>query len=191
MKKEKTFVEGLTAILQKHNVLKEDEAKAAKKLFYDRSPAAFDDFLLEEGLVTRSALLNALSEYYQVPAFDVVGYFFDQQVLREFPKEFLLQNAIIPLERDENILPVIAAEPNDEDLLSEIGTQVSYDIQFMVGIRPDITDAVKEFYDISPAKDIPEDVDLHTEHLKEHDAEKILEYEEEDIERIEDDEDRL
>ena len=32
-------------------------------------------------------LLEALSEYYQVPSFDVVGYFFERHLFHMFPKE--------------------------------------------------------------------------------------------------------
>lgn len=149
MKHTHDFVDSLCTILLKQGALKRDDAQALKKAFYDRSDIGFDEFLLQEGLVSRTQLLNALSEYYQVPAFDVTGYFFEHERLHEFPKDFLLRNLIIPLERDENILVVIAANPGDEDLLPEIGAHVSYDIQFMVGIAQDITDAVKEFYEKS------------------------------------------
>src|SRR5690349_13243028 len=147
MKRSETFVEAFTKILSEQNAIKPDEASALKKAFFNRSQEAFDDFLLEEGLVSRTAILNALSQYYDVPAFDVIGYFFDHLLLIEFPKDFLLRNQMIPLERDENILFMIASNPNNPELLAEIGKYVSYDIQFLVGIAGDITDAVKEFYD--------------------------------------------
>ncbi len=174
MKKTETFVEALATILHKQNVISTDEAQAIKKVFYERSQEAFDDFLLSEGLLTRPVLLNALSEYYHVPAFDVEGYFFDHHLLREFPKDFLLRNEIIPLERDENTLIMIASHPNDDDLLPEIGKIVSYDIEYMVGISQDITDAVEEFYDKSPSE-VSEDDDLDREHEEAEQAEELIE----------------
>lgn len=74
--KHETLVEELCAILQKKGAFNASEAQSIKKLFRERSQAAFDDFLLEEGLVRKEDLLVALSEYYQVPSFDVTGYFF-------------------------------------------------------------------------------------------------------------------
>lgn len=152
MKRGETFVEGLTRILMLHNVIKEDEAKAMAKAFKDTAQGNFDQFLLDEGLISRTDLLNALSTYYNVPAFDVLGFFFETQMLHMFPKDFLLRNVIIPLEHDDNIMVIIAANPQDPELLPMIGKQVSYDIVFNVGLEHDICDAIKEYYDTSPAE---------------------------------------
>lgn len=157
MRKSETFVEALCRILAKQHAISSTDAKALKKAFYDRSQGSFDDFLISENLVTRPVLLNALSEYYTLPAFDVEGYFFDHRLLREFPREFLIRNEIIPLERDDNTLIVIASNPNNEDLLPEIGRIASYDIQFMVGLGQDIVGAIEEFYDKSLTALSPED----------------------------------
>ena len=49
MKKE--FVEALCTILERNRVITHSEAVALKANFKNRSQDAFDDFLLEEGLV--------------------------------------------------------------------------------------------------------------------------------------------
>lgn len=180
MKKNETFVEGLCRILAKQGAITESEAKSLKKAFYDRSQDTFDDFLIQEGLLTRPVLLNALSDYYSVPSFDVEGYFFEHHLLREFPREFLVRNKIIPLERDENTLIVIASDPNNEDLLPEIGRIASYDIQFMVGIGQDIIDAIEEFYDTSVTQ-VSEDDDVDEEHMQEDEAHQIIYPDDDDL----------
>ncbi|OQA33454.1 MAG: bacteriophage N4 adsorption protein B [Candidatus Dependentiae bacterium ADurb.Bin331] len=173
MKKQETFVEGLTTILLKQRAINPDEAKALTKTFNDRSQIAFDDFLLEEGLVSRTAVLNALSEYFQVPAFDVTGYFFEHYLLHEFPKDFLLRHLMIPVERDQNTLFVVANNPGDPTLLANIGKHVSYDIQFMVGLAQDINDAIREFYDKSITQvSMDDDVDRTIEET--HEVEEVL-----------------
>lgn len=144
-----TFVEGLTKILVKRNIVPAKEAEALKKSFRDSPKPNFDEFLLDEGLVDKDDLLPALAEYYQVPAFDAVGYFFDHQLVRMFPKTFLRSNGIVPIERDQNMLIVLASDPSNPELLPLIGNYVSYDIQFRVGIRQDIYNAIQEFYDQS------------------------------------------
>ncbi len=159
MKKKGTFTENISAILVKHKVITAKEGKALQKAFKDSSKEIFDEFLLEQGMVDDINILRALGEYYQVPAFDVVGYFFDYNELHKFPKGFLLRNAIIPLEVDENIMVVVASEPKNSDLLAKIGEHVSYDIRFRVGLRRDISDAVKEFYEKAPTE-VRQDVDI-------------------------------
>lgn len=162
MEKRQTFAPALAEILVKYNIVTPEEGAALQKAFRDSSKEAFDDFLLEEGLVDPENLLKALAEHYQVPSFDVVGYFFEHYLLHMFPKGFLLRNALIPLEVDENIMVVIASEPDDSELLAKIGEHVSYDIRFRVGLRRDICDAVKEFYDKAPTE-VNEDEDVRVE----------------------------
>lgn len=166
MEKRDAFAQALSEILVKHNVTTEAEARAMQRAFKSSEKENFDDFLLEEGLVEEPTLLRALSEYFQVPAVDVTGYFFDTTLLRNFPKDFLLRNRIIPLEMDEDIMVVVASEPDNPDLLSGIGAYASEDVQFRVGLARDICDSVKEFYDKSDT-DLLDDQGLVDEQLGE------------------------
>jgi len=166
-----TFVDRLTAILVEHGVIPEKEVAAIHEGFAKAEKAQFDDFLLEEGLIDADVLLQALSEYYKVPSFDVRNHFFDTHLIHMFPKDFLLRNAIIPLERDENMLIVVASNPQQDGLEAALGEYVSYDINFYVGIRRGITDAVQEFYDRAPTQVI-EDIDLREERRLEREKDK-------------------
>lgn len=184
MENKETFEEAILKILVAREKISNEEAQALQKAFKYYAKGPFDNFLLEKGLVDKSDLLQALAQHYQVPAFDVVGYFFDTFLLHKFPKGFLLRNAIIPLEVDENIMAMIASEPDNPDLLSAIGEHVSFDIRFRVGLRRDICDAVKEFYDISDTEET-QDIDsrVEREELRElrraEKTEEFVPYEEE------------
>jgi len=173
MDKGHTFAQDVSEILERQKAINHHEALALQKAFKDSEADQFDDFLLEEGLVEEDVLLKALSEYYQVPAFDVVGYFFDHNLLTKFPREFLLGEGIIPFELDNDILSVVASEPDKEGLESMIRDYVSYDVVLLVGLRRDIGDAVKEFYDTSPAE-VEGDQDLREERGLEDEA-RVLE----------------
>ena len=149
MEKRESFAQGLCEVLVKQRVVTEAEGRALGRAFKSSEKENFDDFLLEEGLVDENVLLRALGQYYQLPPVDVTGYFFDTLLLRNFPKDFLLRNRIIPLEVEDDFMTVVAGNPDNPDLLSAIGAYSSEDIQFRVGLGRDITDAVKEFYDKS------------------------------------------
>lgn len=186
------FEIGLLAILVRLQVITAEDAIAIEKSFHDSDVDQFDDFLLSEDIVDEEHLLVALSEYFQVPSFDAVGYFFERHYVRMFPKEMLTKNAIIPLEVDENIMIVVASRPNDPELLFEIGQYVSYDIQFYVGIGRDIVDAVREFYDKAEtevfddgAEDSEEDLLVGEFHMLEEDGEEGIVFMLEDEDRFE------
>lgn len=174
----------LVASLIKHKAI--TGAQGAQ--FQEQYPISSDaliDLLLSDGIVTRRDILIALSETYEVPWFDVTGYFFDHQLVHLFPKGFMLRNGVIPLMIDEDELIVVAAQPGDE-LLPLFGDYVSWDIQFQVGIRRHIEDAVKEFYDESLAVDIPEDIDRQEERRVVRDEAQLEQLEHDDMEKLND-----
>jgi len=173
MKKREAFAQGLANILVKNKVIALQESQSMKVIFRDSTKETFDEFLLEEGFVQESDLLKALSEYFQVPSFDVLGYFFDHNLIIKFPKGFLLRNGIIPLEVDQNMLITIASRPDTSGLESAIREYVSYDVNFMVGLNRDICDAVKEFYDRA-LSEVEEDVDLREERRVENAVEQEI-----------------
>jgi type IV pilus assembly protein PilB len=150
MAEKKDFVEKLANILVKQGSISQKESEDMKKDFYNRSKEAFDFFLLDEGLVPKEDVLKALSTYYQVPAVDVVGLFFDHDLLKNFPKDFLIDNVVIPFEVDQEILIVIANDPSDPNLLDKIESLITYTVEFQVGLKQDILDSIREYYDEPP-----------------------------------------
>jgi len=176
-----TFVQEFCQILLKHNIITEKEIDSLSKAFKESEQEYFDDFLLEEGLIESADLLRGLSSYYKVPAIDVKGLFFENELLRKFPKEFLLQHSVIPYEVEDNMLFVISSRPEAEGLESAMREFVSYDVEFLVGISRDIQDAIEEFYDVAPTHDVEyEDMDIDEEsRMRKSSAEK-----EEDLEEL-------
>jgi type IV pilus assembly protein PilB len=181
MERRKSFAEGLSKILVKHKLIKAEEAVSLQRLFEESPKEYFDDFLLEEGIVDKEDLIKALQEYFKVPAVDVVGYFFQPFLVRKFPKDVLHRYAFIPMDVDENMMSVVASDPDDPQLLPLIAEYVSYDIHVNVGLRQDITDAITEFYD-KPLTEVQEDVDSRTERLEERgERSQVLDEEEEEF----------
>lgn len=187
MEKREKFAQELSDILVKHKIISEAEGRSIQRTFKNADRDNFDDFLLEEGLVEEAPLLTALSEYYQVPAVDVTGYFFDTELLRNFPKDFLLRNGIVPLEMENDVLIVVASNPDNPDLLSGMGAYTSEDIQFRVGLARDISDAVKEYYDKS-LTDLMDEQDYQDEQLIEEERyHSLINEEDEDATAIQKD----
>jgi MshEN domain len=143
------IVDALCTILQKHKVLKPTDSDSLKKKFLDHNGRIFEDFLMDQGVVTKEQLLDALSELYSVAAIDARGVFFDHHLLRMFPKDILLRHCFIPYDRDGDVLMVIASNPNNATLEQIIGDYVSYDVTFFVGIPRAIIDAIEDYYDLS------------------------------------------
>ena len=144
-----TFVDKISEILVEMKVLKTEDIVPLHRAFRDVSNITFEDFLLEEGLVEKPDLLQALSRYYQVPFMDVIGAIFDHVEIQLVPKNVMIRNLFIPYERQNDNLIVVAANPNDPNLRSVIGQYLSHRIEFMVGLPSDIINTIREFYDES------------------------------------------
>lgn len=169
------FIEKLSSVLEQEKMIPLGSSQDLRRLFKKRAQGTFEAFLLEEGLISRPNLLKALSLVYQVPAFDVVGAFFEHELLLKFPQNFLINNCCIPLEVvNDELLVMIAARPDDESLYTQITQHVSYAIEYMVGIEADIIIAIHEFYEP------PLTVADSFEHMDEEEQTQL-----EDIENIE------
>lgn len=143
----------LCAVLDEHKTLKHPDIEVLMRDFQRQSDREFEDFLLEEGLVSKPDLLQALGEVYQMPAIDVEGIFFDHHLVRMFPKDVMLRHGFIPYQVDGDILIVIASEPDDPMIPVIAEKFVSYDVTCFLGVKRDIDDAVEEFFDKSLAFD--------------------------------------
>ena len=196
---ENNFEVSFLATLVKLKFITAEDAVKLLAAYHESDVDQFDEFLLSEGILDQENLLEALSEYYQVPSFDATGYFFERHLLHMFPKEMLLRNEIIPMQVDENMMIMVAAKPDNPDLLFEIGETVSYDIRFYVGVAQNIRDAVEEYYDkadteVEEDEDIRKDELLRSEfvHLEKEDEDVVYptdtEDEVEDDDLIEDEE---
>lgn len=144
---EQQLVDGITAILVQLEHLTTDDARALHEAFRASGVERFEEFLLDEDVVSKPDLLEALQLYYKLPAIDATGLLFEHNLIIQIPKEVMLRNGFIPFRKEGDILQVIAARPQDPELPETISDSVSYETVFMVGIYRDICDAVKEFYD--------------------------------------------
>lgn len=183
-----TFIDELCAILMRHHAIDEQEAGVYKTQFRaslasDADFDNFDQYLVDEGLVEKEDILKALSEYYEVPAVDLEGELIDDELLRNFPKEFLVRNEIIPIELEEDFLTVAASHPDNEELLAGIGKYVNTDIEFQVALAQDIIDSVEQYYDRSLTDQVEIerlDEDLDEERHEREEFEKDGEIDEEE-----------
>ena len=91
MDKHASFAKELTHILLKNKVISDKEAYNLQKLFKESSKENFDDFLLEEGLVSKEDLLKALeSAYIRFLQLMSTAIFFRHFYCISFPKIFFI-----------------------------------------------------------------------------------------------------
>ena len=148
--KELGLIEGITNILALQDIINPADIPALNEEFEkQKENLSFEEFLIEEEIVTKPELLEALSQYYELPALDVIGEFFDHHFLTLIPKSVLTNNIVLPYRREGDILTVVAAQPDNPKLPEILARHISHEIVFMVGYGPDIIETIDEFYDES------------------------------------------
>jgi hypothetical protein len=171
------FVSRVAQAFVKLKVMSASEAESFEKEFSGRTKDRVDEFLLDEGIVDRETLLKVLQSVYGVPSYDVRGYFFNHQILMLFPRDFLENKAIIPLDIEDDIITVVVSNPEDDEILSIIGNYVPYSINVAVGIRRDILDAIEEYYDEDVAtSDVEDEESEETDQLAEDESDIVDTY---------------
>ncbi len=165
------FIVRLAAALVRLQIFSDVEADNLVEEFQGRGKGRIDDFLLTEGIVDRATLLKALQSVYDVPPFDVRGHFFNHQLLLFFPKDFLINKNIIPLDLDDEIMTVVMSNPQDDETLEILGQYVECNVTVFVGIARDISDAIDEYYDedVATADVSDEDKDMQDDDMKDSD----------------------
>lgn len=167
MKTQQEKIDGLLVILRARGVLSPDDEMELKKEFAASDTERFEDYLIDEEIVEKEDLLQALSQYYKVPPFDVMGAMLDHDLLKMFPKNVLMNNKCIPYRVDGDLMIIVAGEPDDENLDEILGESVSYDFQYYVGIPRHIDMMIKDFYDKELYKDDFEDIIEKEKHERE------------------------
>ena len=173
MEKKVSLVERVTAELINEGICSVDESKNIAAAYDESSTEHFDMFLLEEEWVDKGKLLKILSNIYEVPSFDVTGYFFDHELLLLFPRDFLVENLFIPLKTDEETLYIIMNNPADMEVLETIGNYVSYNVEIQVGVSADILEAIEEYYDLDIVSDSIEEEETESDEEGEEDSDIV------------------
>ena len=147
----KQYVEELTAILVSNDALGPEDGEAMQREFYNYTLASYEDFLLEMGVLDRYQLLEALEQYYNVRAIDVLGEVFDPTLVQQIPYHVLIEHNAVPYGQDGAQLMVVTGNPQSDEIESAFGDYVSYDLVFFVGIPRHIRLMVQDYYQDSLA----------------------------------------
>jgi len=183
------YIYDLCAILATNGAIEEEDKKRLQQDFQQYDVSQFEDFLLETGMVQRYELLEALEQYYNIRAIDVLGEVFDPALIQKFPYNVLIEHYCIPYGQDGYQLMVITANPHNEELEAILGEYVTYDLVFLVGIPRHIRLAVQDYYqdslvgkvsNVDPSEDPDEnalrdrDIDPDEEDVLRHDIRSKL-----------------
>ena len=160
------------------------------------------DLLVQEGLITREQLLQALEQQqgsgmrlgytlvklgmvqeieitkmlarqYRVPAVDLSRFAVDEKIIKLIPNEVALRHSVLPLKREGRTLTVAMADPTNHSVLDDLKFITRFDIFPVIAGEFTLRTAIERYYEQTDAQ-----------------LESILkDIEEEDLEIVEEEED--
>ena len=105
---------------------------------------------LEQGWVTPERLLAVLSEHYRLPAQRLSDETVEREAVETVPVKMALHYHIMPLKRYDSTLMVAIANPQELQVVDELGTALEnrYAIKTVLTTEEDITLAIKRHYGV-------------------------------------------
>ncbi|MDV2581857.1 GspE/PulE family protein [Alkalibacillus haloalkaliphilus] len=148
--------ENLITVMQLEQALKEKESN--QKL---------GDKLIEEGHITELQLVEVLQQQLGIEHERLHNYAFDQSILNLVPKQFAIENNVIPLKREQNKLFVATADPLDYFVLNNLRLQTGFKIEPVIAIKDEIRQSIMKLYEREDLTEEFEDIqpDQQTEDL--------------------------
>ncbi len=122
-----------------------DEALAYQKKF----GGSITQYLIAYGYVTEENVAKCLSQQFGYPYLPLRAYDIPKDIIKLVPSDIAERYWLIPVDKIENIITVVMADPLDEDAIKEIEEKTHCKAQPFVGVLSDIIKAIEHYYGVA------------------------------------------
>nr|WP_243864166.1 GspE/PulE family protein [Alkalibacillus almallahensis] len=105
------------------------------------------DKLIQESYITELQLIEVLQQQLDISHERLNNYPFDRSILNLVPKQFAIDNSVIPLKRDGNRLYVATADPLDYFVINNLRLQTGFKIEPVIAIKDEIRQSIMKMYE--------------------------------------------
>jgi hypothetical protein len=135
-------------ILLERNFITEDILKEALE-YQARFGTGITQYLLEANYIKEEDLAQCISDQFDVPYLPLRFYDIPEEIIKLVPKDYAKKYWLIPIDRAENVLTVVMANPLDSQAIQEVEKITDCKVQPFVGIISDIIKAIERYYHVS------------------------------------------
>jgi type IV pilus assembly protein PilB len=111
-----------------------------------RTRRPLGETLIDLGLATADAIVEALGAHYGVPATRINAYTIDPAVLQEVPERLARKHSVLPLFRVGGALTVAIPDPRNLAALDDLRFATGRDVQAVVALESEIGAAIDRYY---------------------------------------------
>jgi len=106
-------------------------------------------YLVGRGYIKEEDMVKCISSQFGYPYLPLSEYDVPPEVVKLVPSELAEKYWLVPVDKMENLVTVVMANPLDEEAIKEIEKVTKCKVQPFVGIRSDIAKAIARYYKIS------------------------------------------
>ena len=137
--------EALKQVCLRTGVVTEKECERAMKES-KRTGRNMLQVLIDNGVVSKPLLGDALAEELDIPWMDLQEAEFDREALQLLPEHLARQNRMIPISQQDNTVRVAMANPQDAACRESFRMLVDMDLKPVLAFEQDVLDAIDEQY---------------------------------------------
>jgi type IV pilus assembly protein PilB len=139
----------LGKILLERNIINQSQLKHALELQEERDEY-FGEVLVSLGYVEEHDVVAALVIQCHIPYIAIDRYEIDQSIIHLVPGEIARKYHVIPLDRVNDILSVVMADPSDEAVKAELKRITNCRLAPFIATDGEIDKAIHRWYDDDP-----------------------------------------
>lgn len=110
-------------------------------------------YLLEHNYLQEEDLARCISIQFGYPYLPLRAYDIPADIVKLVPAALAQKHWLMPIDKIENIITLVMADPFDESAISEIEKATNCKVQPFVGILSDILSAIEKYYKINVGYD--------------------------------------
>ena len=111
------------------------------------------DYLIGEGLITETQLIELLEFQLGVPHIQISQYEIDPDLMNLVPSELAKRALVMPIRRERNKLFVAMADPMDLFIVEELRMSTGYIIEKSIATKDEILRNITKYYDLQESMD--------------------------------------
>ncbi len=106
------------------------------------SNQSIDEILLERGTLTEDVIGQVLADQYGLPWNALQEFRVPSSLMEAIPVELMHRYEFVPMEKEDQILTIAIAKPQDLRMIDELEHQLGYELQLVVSSKPAILEVL-------------------------------------------------
>ncbi|MBI4971408.1 MAG: hypothetical protein HZC17_06180 [Candidatus Omnitrophica bacterium] len=132
-------------ILLDHGILSREELNKALETQKAKG-GLIGAILVNSGFVKEEDLAFALAKQFNYPFLSLDNVTVNRNLMKEFGREFLLENCFVPIEKTRDVLTVALADPSDDETIKKIQSKTNLSILAFVGGVKQIEEMIRRVF---------------------------------------------